>query len=360
MKNKNIIAPPQLNQDLLKKVKLCEDSQCNTLLNDNSNSFESFPSLSKIASNYLNKPSLRERFQQINETGVVQTSKYYSLISILSAIDSQLLFLKQRRESLFWPNIVKSCYDSTQLQVSTRQFQEIMTVWDQSYIIKWEKFEKQNGNYELLVKLPDKQFLNSLELNSRKEQFKEKLESYLQLNGDYIEPFKLPQKPQLYDPNLNKEKCIQNKTEFVQFSQSINISRIFKDKDNQNNNKPLSNVSLKLIDKLREKKLQEQLKADESQVEKLLFSKKQQVLVASILHQYYYQRDVSNMFFNNVLKYIHEHITNVLISDEQIKNIIINLIQKIENWLQLIDNPGGQILRLNKEIDLPNIVNQLQ
>ncbi|CAD8086105.1 unnamed protein product [Paramecium sonneborni] len=360
MKNKNIIAPPHLNQNLLKKVKLCEDSQCNTLLNENSNNFESFPTLSKIASKYLNKPSLRERFQQINDTGNIQTSKYHSLISILSTIDAQLLFLKQRRESLFWPNIVKSCYDSSQLQVTTRQILEIMTVWDQSYIITWEKFEKQNGNYELLIKLPDKQFLNSLELNSRKELFKEKLEFYLQLNGDYIEPYKLPQKPSLHDTNLQKQTNIQTKNECVQFSKSINISKIFSDKDKQSNNKPLSNVSQKLIDKLRERKLEEKQKTEQSQDEKQLFSKKQCVLIASMLHQYYYQRDVSNMFFNNVLKYIYEHNQSILMSDEQIKNIIINFVEKIDNWLQLIDNPAGQILRLNKEIDLPNIINQLQ
>ncbi|CAD8175030.1 unnamed protein product [Paramecium pentaurelia] len=360
MKSKNINVAPDLNSVLQKKVKLYEDSQCTTLLNENSNSVESIPTLSKIASKYLNKPSLRERFQQINETGNLQTSKYYSLISILSAIDTQLLFLKQRRESLFWPNIVKSCYDSQQLQVTTRQLQEILTVWNQGYIINWEKFEKQNGNYELLLKFPDKQLLNSQELNSRKELFKDKLESFLQFNGDYIEPFKLPYKPSYSDLKIKKDNNQQIKSDCVQFSQSINITRIFQDKDKPNDNKPLSSVSQKLIDKLRERKLQEKQKSDESQDDKQQSSKKQHILVATMLHQYYQQRDVSNMFLNNVLKYIHDHNSNVLMSIEQIKTIIMNLIQTIENWLQLIDNPGGQILRLNKEKDIPNIINQLQ
>ncbi|CAD8177361.1 unnamed protein product [Paramecium pentaurelia] len=360
MKNKNINAAPDLNQNLQKKVKLCEDSQCTTLFNENSNSVEQFPTLSKIASKYLSKPSLRERFQLINDTGNLQASKYYSLIQILSAIDSQLLFLKQRRESLFWPNIVKSCYDSTQLQVTTRQLLEILTVWQQSYIINWEKFEKQNGNYELLFKFPDKQLPNSQELNQRKELFKEKLESYLQLNGDFIEPYKLPQKPSLSNINLKQEKNISGKNDCVQFCQFINISRIFQDNDKSNESKPISNVSQKLIDKLKERKLLEKQKYEESQDDKQQSSKKQHVLIATMLHQYYQQRDVSNMFFSNVLKYIHEHNLNVLMSNDQIKIIIMNLIQSVENWLQLIDNPGGQILRLNKEIDLPNIINQLQ
>ncbi|CAD8172491.1 unnamed protein product [Paramecium octaurelia] len=360
MKNKNINAAPDLNQMLQKKVKLCEDSQCTTLFNENSNNVESFPTLSKIASKYLSRPSLRERFQLINETGNLQASKYYSLIQILSAIDTQLLFLKQRRESLFWPNIVKSCFDSTQLQVTTRQLLEILAVWQQCYIINWEKFEKQNGNYELLFKFPDKQLPNSQELNSRKEQFKEKLEAYLQINGDYIEPYKLPQKPSLCNPIIKQEKNQQVKNDCVQFNQFINISRIFQDKETSNESKPLSNVSQKLIDKLRERKLQEKQKQEESQDEKQLSSKKQQVLIATMLHQYYQQRDVSNMFFSNVLKYIHERNSNVLMSNEQIKTIITNLIQSVDNWLQLIDNSGGQILRLNKEIDLPNIINQLQ
>ncbi|CAK80960.1 unnamed protein product (macronuclear) [Paramecium tetraurelia] len=359
MKSKNINVAPDLNSVLQKKVRLCEDSQSTTLFNENSNSLESFPTLSKIASKYLNKPSLRERFQQINNTGNLQASKYYTLISILSAIDSQLLFLKYRRESLFWPNIVKSCYDSQQLQVTTRQLQEILTVWSQSYIIIWEKFEKQGGNFELLLKFPEKQLLNSQELNSRKELFQNKLEAFLQLNGDYVEPMKLPQKPQFADPNLKKENNQSSKSDCVQFSQSINISRIFQDKDKPCDNKQLSTVSQKLIDKLRERKLQEKQKSEESQDDKQLSSKKQHILVATMLHSYYKQRDVSNMFFNNVLKYIHDHNTNVLLSSEQIKSIIMSLIQTIANWLQLIDNSGGQILRLNKEIDLPNIINQL-
>lgn len=63
MKTKNINVSSDLNSILHKKVKLCEDSQCSTLFSENSNSLESLSNLSKIASKYLNKPSLRERFQ---------------------------------------------------------------------------------------------------------------------------------------------------------------------------------------------------------------------------------------------------------------------------------------------------------
>lgn len=48
---------------------------------------------------------------------------------------------------------------------------------------------------ELLIKLPNKQLLNSTELNQRKKDFQEKLESYLFLNGNFVEPLPLPNKP---------------------------------------------------------------------------------------------------------------------------------------------------------------------
>ncbi|CAD8180122.1 unnamed protein product [Paramecium octaurelia] len=338
MISKNIFVAPDLNSALQKKVRLCENSQSTTLFNENSNSVESFPTLSKIASKYLNISSLRERFHQINETGNLKASKYQTQISILSAIDSQLLFLKQRRESLFLLIIVKNCYDSQQLQVTTRQLLEILT---------------QSGNYDLLLKFPDKQLLNSSELNSRKELFQYKLESFLQLNGDYLEPFKLPQKPQFFDEKLKKENnqsskaihlilqliTMQYNSDTIKaieqnFLNPLTIPKYYKIRTITNHYLQYPKNQLTSLEKgnSRKNKSQKKHKLTNNYPQKSCISQSPLCYIP-ITNKEMYQICSSIMYLNTFM-------------------IIIQiLIQNIGNWLQLIDNPGGQILRLNKEVD---------
>lgn len=88
MKAKREFEKTDLFEALQKKVKLCDDSRSTTIINENSNSMDSLINYSKAASKVLNKPSLRERFEQMQTLESIRESKYYGLIEILYLIDS--------------------------------------------------------------------------------------------------------------------------------------------------------------------------------------------------------------------------------------------------------------------------------
>ena len=65
---------------------------------------------------------------------------------------------------------------------------------------------------------------------------------------------------------------------------------------------------------------------------------------------YYALRKVNNMFFDKVVHYLSDK-SSIGLSREEIKELLRYSISTFPNWLVIIQNKNGEILRMNNDIN---------
>eukprot|EP01017_Pseudomicrothorax_dubius_P007645 TRINITY_DN12400_c0_g1_i3.p1 TRINITY_DN12400_c0_g1~~TRINITY_DN12400_c0_g1_i3.p1 ORF type:complete len:248 (-),score=58.02 TRINITY_DN12400_c0_g1_i3:61-804(-) len=84
-------------------------------------------------------------------------------------------------------------------------------------------------------------------------------------------------------------------------------------------------------------------------------AKKDEVLkVVQMILDYYNHRKVSNMFYVNVLDHLATK-TSLLISKDEIEKIMAYLCKGCPNWLKIVENESGRLLRVDRKLTFPEI-----
>lgn len=71
--------------------------------------------------------------------------------------------------------------------------------------------------------------------------------------------------------------------------------------------------------------------------------------IVEILQYHYTVRGVSNMFLVNALDFIHSSSVSLILSRAEIADLLRKLAEIAPEWIKILENPQGQLLRLNKE-----------
>lgn len=62
------------------------------------------------------------------------------------------------------------------------------------------------------------------------------------------------------------------------------------------------------------------------------------------------------MFLKNVLKYGSDTLKSHMISEDQLKAYLNKLVEVCSFWIKIVENPNGQILRMDRSVEFPLIV----
>ncbi|CAD8172179.1 unnamed protein product [Paramecium octaurelia] len=312
---------------------------------------EKTPQKAESVSSILAKTSLRERFSNLHLINTIDKmlmqSKYSSLCHIFKEIDEMLLFLQSQQKPPFFNTIQELLSQNSKIKVTQQDIQQILEIFPNAYEVNWSLNEKliRLDRSDLMIKTNIK---SHVQLGERVIQFQQSMFDYIQKNGVQIGLAILPQNP---FQQILKEKLQITDTLTKQIQQQTSKHEIQSQVSKEPTN---SKVSQNLIEKLKQKKKLEVVHSD------LSAPKKQLIALSSLIHQYFLNRDVSNMFLTNVLKYSLNSLKQFLLDENQLKTYIDQLIKLCPHWIQVIENQNGSIVRLNKEIDLPSIIRSIE
>ena len=82
--------------------------------------------------------------------------------------------------------------------------------------------------------------------------------------------------------------------------------------------------------------------------------------IVDIIKYYYTLRGVSNIFLINLVNYIYTSNTQFILSEQEIMRLIEQIAVISPEWIKLVDNENGKIVRLNKEFPVFNVLKQLK
>ncbi|CAD8054393.1 unnamed protein product [Paramecium primaurelia] len=312
---------------------------------------EKTPLKLESVSSILAKGSLRERFSNLHLISSIDKmlmhSKYSSLCHFFKEIDEMLLFLQSQQKPPFLNTIQELLSQNSKIKVTQQIIQQILEIFPNAYDVNWSLNEKliRLDRSDLIIKANIK---SHVQLGERLNYFKQLMFDYIQKNGEQIGLAVLPQNPFFLNLQTKPEttdtltKQIQLQTQKHEIQSQVSKEPTY------------SKVSQNLIEKLKQKKKLEIVQTDHSA------PKKQLIAISSLIHQYFLIRDVSNMFLTNIVKYSLNSLKQFILDENQLKTYIDQLIKLCPHWIQLIDNQNGQILRLNKEIDLPSIIRSIE
>lgn len=66
------------------------------------------------------------------------------------------------------------------------------------------------------------------------------------------------------------------------------------------------------------------------------------------------------MFLKNVIKYSLSSLKQFLTDEAQLRAFVKQLAETCPNWLKIVDNPEGQILRMDRTVELPQIIKTIE
>jgi hypothetical protein len=146
-------------------------------------------------------------------------------------------------------------------------------------------------------------------------------------------------KPTVLD-RLRAQGLIRTQTEIEESSAKIPMSSSDK----------VSSLRERIIAKIKEKEDQTKKELALSD-EQPKFVRSELVDFASMIKLFYAIRKVKNMFFVKVVEHLERNYSK-LKSNLEVAQAIRHLVQTVPEWLGLIDNPSGLILRINSDLDM--------
>lgn len=107
----------------------------------------------------------------------------------------------------------------------------------------------------------------------------------------------------------------------------------------------------RLVAKIKEREDQTKKDLAASSNEHFKFVRSELVDFASMIKLFYALRKVKNMFFVKVIEHVERNYSK-LKSSLEVAQAIKYLVQTVPDWLSLVENPSGLILRLNADLDM--------
>ena len=84
--------------------------------------------------------------------------------------------------------------------------------------------------------------------------------------------------------------------------------------------------------------------------------------MAESIKHLYSSKGVSNLFVKVVLERLSKGCFTSILSQDQIRNSLLRLVERCQGWLTLVDNQEGDILRMNKSMkpaEISAIINKI-
>ncbi|CAD8149325.1 unnamed protein product [Paramecium octaurelia] len=323
--NKNSDNAQQITKKEKKEAKEKSSVQClvqkgmtkNKSLQEDSltiNSIEQFENYKKMVkleqkresaiaiSRILFKGPLRQRFERLESFKSIQQllaiSKYQLLCEMFLNLNKILI-----NQTLAFQEIVIKFKQDYQIEFRVQFLQQLLTIWNDAFSLCWK--HNNNDKVSLEVRINDQQFD---QIQDKNIIFQKKLLNYIQTKGECIDLFPLPNMENIY---------LSIKPEGQESQMTHTTLR--EQKDYQKNN------SLRQI--------------------------------AIQLQQYFQLRDVSNIYLINVEKYLIKQQFD-LNSNKGILSIVNELMFKYPEWINLIQGEKEQIVRINRSIDIKQLMKE--
>lgn len=356
----------------------------------------------------MQQPSLKMKYEELvkePEPDYPLPLKYKDLLVHMTQVDTVLYLLRQKRGAVFWKELAENCEQNLKVHLDGQKIRKIMHAYPESYVVRWERV---GADYQLVIDFAE----DKANLQAREQRFRAIIVQLVKhqhakfLKDIRNEEFTLhpcnrklwhpqfplqkvpelpearfPPKPLLQDSDaiqvqpgdkqvkLKKQllteimesgsqdqskarsKKVKEEEELLKYAEKLNLGK---------NTSGLSDRLYRII-KAKEHKIQLEKEKQSSQ-KNIIAAKKEDILkICDIIKLHYSIRQVSNMFLVQVIDKVSDSIKrSSLLSPLQIEEILQSLADFCPEWLTLVPNKEGRILRMNRAADYLALKQKIQ
>ena len=354
----------------------------------------------------LSEPSMKDKYSEVTKPGkeIQLPADFSRLFNIFKQIDQILVLYQQKSNPTFWVNIQTQLVKLLQIRVSIQDFQRIQNVFPDSYKIELVTNEK-SRNLEFYITFPENDYktkntFSEAYLNQRKGQFRGNLLNIVSehhngwikenkfkahnyelhrtwhvgfdlhsINNEHIPQKDLPARRSEVKLTVKeflekKENCLNEDIKKTMQAAEKNFPNFIPYKQTgpiQEGSQTQKERIIEVI-KQKEKALAEKINEDKKAIESganFQNHKKELKLIAQNLKMHYASRQVSNMFIVKVIDYVYRSAFNSMMEKTRIQNMQIHMCKILPDWLTIVENPDGTILRMNKSYEFAKVTEKL-